>query len=350
MKKIILLLVAAGAGFSAMAQVRGGDNYYAQKCVIDLNLPVGLLMQTPTYKFDANYPNVLNTNIGKMKMSAGASYGVDGQFGYFIGKKRRWGIGTGFMYMSQMSNASISDFHVDYQATDSKDNTYRQLVTATAAVKEDLKITQMNIPLVIKYKQRFTTKIAFTADAGILYNLQMTNKWTTNGEFDYEAIYQFATSPSGALVTVYDNNPTPSTADWLITKAQYEKHNSIGTLANVFDSLRLRGYNVALGVKPTNNSGTVNYTTGSIGYIIRPAINIRLMERVHLNLGVYYMYQSFNNNTVNNYRMIDNMGKTYSSMLNTVSTMTSSTMGINVGLRYFIGEAKDKNFDGKYDE
>jgi hypothetical protein len=332
-----------------MAQVRGGDNFYAQRCVIDLNFPIGLLMQTPTNMMDANYPNAINTNIDKIKMSTGTSYGVDANFGYFVGHRRRFGIGAGIMYQSQSSEATIGAFHVEYKATDSKDNVYRQMVTATHPIKEEMTITNISIPVVLKFKQRLNTRIGISVDAGILYNVQIQNKWKTDAEFNYEAIYKFSRDGSGATVTVYDDASVPNVNDWLITKAQYEKHNTMGTVPGVFDSLRSRGYNVALGVKPTNNSGTVNYTTGSIGFILRPTVNVRMTNRIHLNLGAYITYQTFENKTMSNYRLVDNMGGTYSSMLNTVSSSTNTSFGLNLGVRYFLGTPKDAQFDGKFD-
>ena len=175
----------------------------------------------------------------------------------------------------------------------------------------------------------------------------MQNKWKTDAEFNYEAIYKFAPNRTS---TVYDDATVPATEDWLITKAQYDKHNTLGTTASQFDSLRGRGYNVALNVSPAAKSGTVNYTSGSIGFILNPAVNYRITHRFHLNLGASFAYQSFNNKNVDNYRMVDNMGTTYSSVLNTVKTTVNTTIGINIGIRYFIGEAKDAQFDGKYDE
>ena len=218
MKKLILLFVAAGAGFTAMAQVRGGDNYYAQRCVIDVNFPVGVSMQTPTNKFDfSNYLNAINTSVGDLKLSTGLSYGVDAQFGYFVGKRRRFGIGGGILYMSQRSDATIDHFHVEYQASDKWDNIYRQGVTATHSIKESLNITNVSIPLVLKYKQRFSTKVGITVNAGIVYNLMMKNDWNTNANFDYEAIYKFAPNRQ---TTIYDQAAIPATEDWLITRAQ----------------------------------------------------------------------------------------------------------------------------------
>ena len=349
MKKLFLLSIAAGAGMSAMAQVRGGDNFYASKWVIDLNVPVGALIQSPTNSMSINFPNALNAKVGDLKMGTGMSKGIDLGVGYFIGKKRQIGIGAGIQYITQSSDASIDAYHVEYQATDKKDNVYRQLVTATHPIKEKLDITQINIPVVIKYKHRFNTRIGIAVDAGMVYNLQMQNKWTTDAAFNYEAIYKFARDVNGNTYTVYDNQATPDKTDWLMTKAQYDRTNSIGTVDGVFDSLRARGYNVGLNLKPANNSGTVSYTTGSIGFILRPTATVRVTNRIHLNLGLSAVYQTFKNETLSNYRLVDNMGSTYSSLLNTVSSTNNMTVGLNLGVRYFLGTPKDAQFDGKFD-
>ena len=344
-------MVAASAGFTAVAQLRGGDNFYAQKMVIDLNFPVGVMMQAPTYMIDPTvYPNLAASNIGKLKMGAGLSYGADLQFGYFIGKGGKFGIGTGISYFAQHTVATIGNFRVEYEAMDKWDNTYRQVVSATHAITEKIDIKSINIPLMLKFKQRFTTRIGFTIDAGILYNVSNTNSWKTDAEFDYEAVYKFTKNAAGADVTVYDNAATPGDKDWLITKDQYERTHTKGTANSYIDSMHIRGYSVALGVKPTINSGSSSYTTGSIGFMLRPAVSVRLTKRIHANLGAYYSYQSFDNHPVDNYKVTSNMGATYSSLLNSVTKSVVTNFGLNVGLRYFIGTPKDSNFDGKYDE
>jgi len=350
MKKIVLLLAAAVSAISAFAQVRGGDNFYAQKWVVDLNLPVGVVMQSPTLdtKSVPDYTNMVNPQIGKTKMNSGMSVGGDVEVGYFIGSSGHWGIGGGVMYQSQQNQITMDKFHVEYQDWDSKGNTYRQLVSSTAPITEKLTMTSVNVPLMLMYKKRFSTRIGFSAEAGILYNVSMSNSYSTDATFDYEAIYAFVPGSKGSQ-TYYDNNPTPSEYDWLITKAQYEKHTSY-TLQHDFDSLHNQGYNVGLGIKPTNNSGTVTYKSGSIGFIFRPTITVRLLDRLHLALGAYYSYQTFNNNTVSGFKLIDRMGTDYSSLLNTVKTVTASNAGVSIGFRYFIGTPKDSQFDGLFDE
>ncbi len=63
---------------------------------------------------------------------------------------------------------TLNQYHVEYQSTDKQGTTFRQVITADAPVKEQLTIQNMNIPLVFKYKTRFTRRIGFTADAGLL--------------------------------------------------------------------------------------------------------------------------------------------------------------------------------------
>lgn len=352
MKKIILLLVAAGAGYSAMAQVRGGDNYYASKWVIDLNFPVGVLMQSPTTKMDVNFPSALNTRVDNIKMNTGTSYGADLEFGYFVGKRRRFGIGAGILYMSQSSNATMGSYHVEYMDYDARGDVYRQLLTATHPIKEEITSTNINIPVVLKFKQRFTTRVGLSIDAGIVYNLQMQNKWKTDAEFNYEAIYQLAKDGSGATRAVYDNQPTPDKSDLLLTVDQASKHNTMGTTSDAFVRWRTQeGYNVALGVKPSNNSGTTNYKSGSIGFILRPTVTFRVTNRVHLNLGAYAVYQTFQADAAgSDYRLMNTYSsQKYNSMLNTISSSTNTSFGLNIGVRYFLGTPKDAQFDGKFD-
>lgn len=334
-----------------MAQVRGGDNFYASKWVIDLNFPIGVLMQSPTTKMDVNFDNPLNTKIDAIKMNTGMSYGADAQIGYFIGHRRRFGIGAGIMYLAQSADATMGAYHVEYKDNDAKGNVYRQLVTATHPIKEQMNITNVNIPIVLKFKQRFNTRIGISVDAGILYNLQIQNKWKTDAQFNYEAVYQFAKDGSGSTHTVYDNQPTPSTSDLLLTVDQVNKHNTNGSTADAFTRYRTEeGYNVALGVKPSNNSGTTNYTSGSIGFLLRPTVNVRITNHVHLNLGAYFMYQSFESKAASDYRLMGSYtSQTYNSMLNTVSSSNNMSMGLNLGLRYFLGTPKDAQFDGKFD-
>lgn len=368
MKKVIFLLIAVCGGLSAIAQSAVEKNPSANTTtekpdidslrpkftadsflshfVLDLNLMGGILTQNvKTANTNPNYTNNIAslTNTGKLKFDNGMSYGGEIQLGYFFGNKAHWGVGLGFSYLYQTGDLTLDKFDVQYQSRDNAGATFRQWITANGPIKETLKITNMNIPLVLKYKNRFTKHSGFTADAGIMYNLQMQNSYSTDASFDYQAMYQFTANTDGGVVPVYDNQANPSINDWLITKAQVTKHAG-GSLPDTFNSYHNQGYNVGLGVTPTNKSGTTSYTKGSLGFIFRPAYNYFFSDRLALNLGLYYMYQPVTNTTQHGYRVTNKLGD-YSSLTNSVSYSAYQSYGLNIGLRFFIHPPKDKDHD-----
>lgn len=356
MKKFILTFISAVCGMQVMAQNINPDNDYAQGgtmkskacCMrdsvatgwcIDGNLTGGFLMQNiTTTNLAANYANALNTNIAGVQYKNGVSMGIDLQAGYFFGAGRHFGIGAGIMYMNQQGDLTIDHFHVEYKSIDYYGNTFRQVLTSNGQIKESVNTSNLNIPIVFKYKTAFSHKIGFTADAGLLINVLEQNNYNTKASFDYEAIYKY-TGTQGDIVPVYDNSPVPASSDLIITKSQYQSMVSGGNVQQYFNDLRSNNYNVGLGVRPDNRKGSVSYTTPSVGFIVHPALNIWLCSNFSLNLGVYYIYQNFSNNAPSNYQVTDKVGS-YSPILKSVTTAVNNNAGIDVGLRYCFGRHK----------
>ena len=356
MKKLILLLAAAGSTFASTAQTahdsikvkKQRKQYDAQlpAWCLDINLKGGLLMQDLSQvNMLGNYTNAIasQSNIGTVKFSNGSAYGFDAQVGCFFGKNRHWGVGVGFMYLQQSGDLSLDKFHVEYQSSDFNKDIFRQLVTANAPIKESLRMTNLNIPVVLKYKNQFNKHWGFAMDAGLLYNLQMKNSYTTNASFDYEAIYSYQ-KINGNTVAVYDNNNPLNAGDWVITKSYYTTKNPNGNIPDTFSTLRAQGYNVGLGVKPGTSKGDASYKTGSFGLLLKPSVSYLISERVALDLGLYYTYQTFKTND-NSYRLTDKVGS-YSSLTNGLSSVANSSLGVNLGLRIYFGKPKDTDGDG----
>ncbi len=348
MKKVIALFIVLTGLAQARAQninpevdyVPGKKTPKATCCdaqcsgwVIDANITGGFLWQgLTTVSQAANYTDALNANISTPKFNDGVSRGIDVEAGYFFGPKRNFGIGAGLMFTRQHGNMTMDNFHVEYRSTDYFGNTFRQLLTSNGSVKESINTSNLSIPILFKYKTWFTKKVGFTADAGILINLLSHNEYNSKSSFDYEAIYKYS-GEQGNVVPVYDNSPVPAAGDLLITKAQYMALNSTTTIDNYFNTLRSDGYNVGLGIKPNNKSGSVSYNGGSVGILLRPAVSIALAENFSLNVGLYYLYTGFSHDGTSGYRTTNKVGE-YSSMLNGVSSVSSNSFGLSVGIRY----------------
>ena len=341
MKKIISILVVCCAMITAKAQLRS-ENYFAHKWLIELNAPIGVTSQTPTVKYTPNFQNALNaSNFDNLKIAPGVSYGFDGEFGCYFGKLKLYGFGSGLIFQTQNAQMSLDNYHVEYKDVDASKTTFRQVVTATQPITENLKKTMVNIPIVFKIKQLFTKRIGITADAGLLINFTNYTNYTSSSSFNYEAIYSYLVKTNDAYTHIYDNNPTPSANDWLITQQQYENHNTGSPAAELayFDSLRARGYKVGLNINPTQNSGKVIKPGGALGFIFRPAVNYKVAERLFFYLGGYMSYQIFNTKVASDYKLVDNFGTKYNSMLNTISQINNFSLGVNVGFRVFLGQS-----------
>ena len=341
MKKLIFLLIAGQYSLSAIAQDKPIKSYTTDKdlsrVVLDLNMMGGIYDQKMDIANTAsNYLDGINVVPGKTGFKKGSASGGNIQLGLFMGKNKHWGLGTGLLYLRETGTVTLNDFHAEYRSVDNNGFTFRQVVSAND-INEKIKIDNFNIPLVLKYKNRFSKHWGFTADAGALFNVKMKNSYTTNASFDYEAIYKFVTN-EGKTTPIYETAIIPANEDFLITRDHYTKNNPNGNVNDYFNDKRDAGYNVGLDVNPQQQKGSVNYATGSIGFLFQPSVNYFFSDKVALNVGGYYLYQPFKNDGANNnYTMTGNPG-TYNSVLNSSTKIQTQSYGGNVGLRFFLGK------------
>ena len=316
------------------------DSLLSRWC-LDINVTGGALWQhILADNPESHYLNAQNGRSSDLQFTKGSSFGIDAEIAYFFDEHRNWGIGAGLLYMHQNGTVGLDNFHVEYQSVDYAGNIFRQVVTASNPIHETIGIDNLNIPLMLKYKNRFSRSVGFTADAGVFINVTETNAYNTDASFDYEAIYKF-TGAQGASATVYETSSVPASTDLLITKAQYVSTHPASSVDNYFNTLRSQGNNVGLGVRPNNNTGTVSYKSGSGGLLLRPAVSFSVSDQVALNLGLYYVYQKFQHTATGTYRITDKVGE-YNSVLNTVSSVSSNSFGISFGIRLFLTKAKEK--------
>ena len=258
------------------------------------------------------------------------SYGIDLQLGYFFGPKANWGISTGVVYFRTDGVLTVDSMHMEYQSTDFNGDTYRQVVTSTTPLTEQIQTTNINIPLLAKYRSKLSKTIGLSVDAGIVYNVQLKSSYSGGGSFNYEAIYRFVKNGE-TYVSEYDNNPVPDPASWLMTEAEYIKDKGDGQQAEYMEELRKQGYNVGLN-RESKGSGEVTHKPGSIGWLVQPSVNFRLSEMLAVNIGPYYMFQKvLNERTTLRTKVTDKMD-TYNSVLNNAMRRKQHNYGVNLGL------------------
>lgn len=341
MKKLILLLIVGHSAISATAQNNIEKEYTTDKemsrWVLDVNMLIGGYTQKTNMAITApNYLNGININPGNVGFRRGGALGGELQLGYFFDNNKNWGLGTGLLYLREWGAVTLNKFHAEYQSTDNNGFIFRQVVSSKD-IREQIKIDNFNIPLVLKFKNKLSERWGITADAGVLFNLQMKNNYTTNAAFDYEAIYKFVTNENGTVTPVYDNSVIPDKSDFLITKSHFSKNNPSGNVQDYFNAKRDAGYNVGLGVKANQQKGSTTYTASSVGFILQPSISYYLSQRVALNLGAYFLYQPFKNDASGTYTMTSTPGA-YNSVMNSAEKIQSQSFGGNIGLRFFLGK------------
>ena len=358
MKNSILTISMIFASATAFCQdqvvLKTYDQVLPRWC-IDANFKYGALSNTigaqPSL---VGYDQVLsNAHIGNVQYAKGAgqtSEGGDISVGYFFGKKRMFGVGMGVSLLSQKATLTADSFHVEFSSTDALGKVFRQIITSDSLapsnqhpgkITENFSSTNISIPLLFKFKHKFTKSVGVTADLGALVNVYMNSNYTTNAVFNYEAIYK----EGGG----YDNSIAPLSTDLLITKQAYLATHTDGSgVYSFFNAEAQQGRLVGLDKAVTKNSGNVQQNAFGLGAIVQAGLTYQLTYRVTLVLGGYYIHQMFQKtgaNTGDQWQMTNKIGD-YSSMLNGIKQTNSSNYGLNIGIRYFIGGFSDVDGDG----
>ena len=341
---------------SVFGQVR--DEYF-RSLFVDVDGNLGLLSEhMKSIPFSTNYTDALsNSYQGKLKFTKGYSTGASAIVGYYVDKKRTFGISAGINYYAQYGKLGMDSFHVEFQSTNVSNGTFRQVISTDHPISESIQLKSTSIPIMLLYKRPINMNLFVTASAGIVYNLNVKTNYNTNANFDYEAIYKFEGN-----IPVYDNSIIPGSGDDIITKAWYDaylaKHPNALPLNEYFQSRNDSGYakgSVGLNEKANKSTGTVKYQTGSLGYTAQVAAHYRLMKNVYLSGGLYYTAQSFKNTSNNNSLTLtsqkvqsktgQDLGVNYNSLLNEVQTLSGSNYGIMIGVRVYINKAAWTNSD-----
>jgi hypothetical protein len=329
MKNIYCLLIVAGCCFTAQAQT-GSD---VSRWYLGINGMGGVhTYEAEQVDFSNHYLNVVNPELGEVVYTPGNTVGFNLQVGYFIGKKANFGFGTGLIYLRHSGDATLDKFHVEYESRDFTNDIYRQVTHLNTPIAEDIKSTNVNIPVVLKYRAKLSKAFGFSIDGGIVYNLSMRHKYTTNASFNYEAMYKFQRMSDGSFQTVYDNSPIPDPNGWDAMTAKEFERTKHGDVNAYFETLRAQGYNVGLNQKP-RSTGYKSYMSGSIGFLVQPSLSFKITEAVSINVGGYYMYQTFDVSGEETYKLTSAVGS-YSSIMGAQKNVKMQNYGGSLGLGF----------------
>ncbi len=322
---LLLVLAHANSGFSQAAE-------FSSKWFISMNLKGGKLID----KLGLKSPGLIYADARNMSgtispdMENDYAYGADIQIGRYFGKKAKFGIATGLLYFSSQGTATLKSLHIEYRSTDFNQDVFRQMITTTKPITEEIKTTSSNIPLLLKFRTMLSRNVGFTMDAGVVYNVSTISTYTADAAFDYEAAYKYD-NINGTYTAVYDDGIQPAKNDWLITVEKYKKDKGDGNEVAYFQSFADQGYNVGLDKKIEKTTGTVTHKAGSIGIMLQPMLTFRISDAFSLNVGPYLMSQVVNNTEENNNKMMTNKVGEYNSMLNNAIKRYDNYYGANLG-------------------
>jgi outer membrane protein OmpA-like peptidoglycan-associated protein len=388
MKKLFTLLALLLPALAAQAQGTADTAKPAPTAATDMgSAPIHRLKSAdqvlPRWSFDLGYrfaklsqtlemidmkkaygPNNLSTSrYVNPTFSDGSGNGGEAHINYFFNKSRTLGVGIGAQYIHYVGKLTMDTMYSDYQATDNKGRTYRQIIRTNGPLTEDVKINNLNVPLLLKFKHQFgrpenPSNFGITADLGPVFGFYNQTQSDASGKFSYEAVYKV--SPSGGTVSGFDAGIPPNAdgTSFVITEQAYNvSHNFDGGASKWFDDLHRQneGFNVGLNksIAPSQRSQNTNYNAVSIGAMIQAGITYQLSYHVTFMLSGYYMYQRYRNNSNDGYRptelLVEESGTTYANykpLTGGVKTADYTSYGLMAGFRVFFGEKKDVDGDG----
>lgn len=333
------LLLGITAGLNAQEQKAKGLDAQMPRWFIGAGVfGGGQSSNIDQLNWSQSYLNRVNADIADVHKAKGNNLGFNLSLGYFLGQQRNFGIGTGLQYVRLNNTFSVHHMAVEYQSQDVFGSVFRQGIRSNGAVEEQINQNVIGLPIMLMYKKQLNQKWGVNLDGGVVLNLATNAKYSANkGSFDYEAIYAF----DGNGNPVYDNQPIPDPNNWLITKAHFEKVNPTGDVNAYFETLRSQGYNVGLGVEPTNSSGDVKSVSVNTSWFIRPGISYRIKPNlaVHANLLYQQITTTFTDNTA--YMITDRRGS-YESMSNGIKSVSHGMIQGGIGIRYYFGKEKEQ--------
>ncbi len=275
--------------------------------------------------------------------SGGTSLGIAAEVDYYF--TDNIGVGTGLQYNRMSGGFDIQNFSAKYASRDYTMNIgdveqweYQRTATIDQ-LQEDYTLTNIGIPLLVKFKKGITNKINIFAHAGVLYNISSSTRSSlSNGTVDYEfAIFsQEETNENfGESTDFVESNSGNANNVLKIEKEAYlDAGHSEPTAEEHMNNLNEGGLNIGLDINAGNgdNQSTLNSHLALLG---RVGAVYNISDKIGIMAGLQYTSGTLK--AMDAYTLVDtiinegnNRYGAYNSLLN--GGAKYSNIGLSLGL------------------
>ena len=260
--------------------------------------------------------------------------GVRANVSYYVDRKSHFGFESGFQFLSLSGKVSNDNLNFSYKSTDTAGDFRRTINTIN--LNEKVNGTALSIPILIKYKNKISTKLQFEVAAGINYNLSFSgNTDLADVRIDYEGYY-FDNTPSDNIINSIYSSQNASKGGLFMTRDFY-RNKKTDPVQYINDIAQKSGLDVGLD-KPTNEerSNTSFAFKQSIAIVFRPQLMYKIDNNIYLTLGASLTINNFQNKQdLNKYFLADKVGS-YNTLMNGFGNLKMNFTLLNLGLRYTI--------------
>lgn len=251
----------------------------------------------------ANSNDFIGTNKSFTPQITMTSFGAELSASYFFDRKRKIGFGVGFQYQLINGEIKTDNFKVSYNGKDKFDFSNIRTVEAQS-FNEKFTANSLNIPLLLKYRNKISKKFKYEIAAGANISLSLMGTSDVSNNFiDYKRKYRI------------------------------NKDNNV--VYSLDESLNELDIDEAQNQRPDEKNSDFKFS-GGLGWIVKPSLYYTLSSKLSLNLGFLLMITNYNNKlNADRYQITDKVGE-YNSILNGIPKFTNQNYFLNLGLRYSI--------------
>lgn len=268
-----------------------------------------------------------------------SAFGGDVQLAYFFGKSALFGVTAGVSYTSFAGKLTEDQYSItiDNAMTDNANpnrppRPFTQIISLTKdAVAENVALHWLSLPVTVAFKGYFSNHAGYQLELGAVYTLHYGGIMnSTNGMFDYEAIYNYSD------INRYEpgtNNPNANEA-FKITKDMAAKYNMTGQQYLAFMGSSAGGsYPVGTGIQPSSVNSTATFASGDVGFLVRAGVSWYVNPVFFINASAFFQGSSFSNNNTAGYQLM-NEKRNYNTLLNGISTMRCGIAGLRLSVSH----------------